>query len=553
MNVGGRRYAEDMTSIAVETVTGIDAGLSMSDIIDTLAAARRSQSAIEALQIATLAVVVDAVLAAESSANHELALRSVAAELGAANRVAPRAMMRRLNDAYVLQHRFPATLDALSRGAVTKQHVDAIVAAGLPLDDDDARAAYEAVALERAKHETPGRLKEVLAVLAEEFQPTTMTERHRAARDERRVVLSDRENGMSELYAYLPSVLAHGIYDLLTDATHKVTKHRARAVGVLSRENAQRELAGALPRGGGQMIGSREPDNRRDLDRRGEPDDGEPDGVSTSADDHALDVFATDNRSFDQIRADVLSDIVLGGSPIAHGIGESGLTAHVQLTMPLLSAAGLSEDAAVLAGCGPIDAETARRLVGAASGWERVMTHPISGQILAVDRYRPSEDQRRALRVRDEHCRYPGCRSKIWRTDLDHSHDYAHGGETSTGNLANLCRTHHTMKHATGWRIRQLPRGVIEWISPNGKTYTDVPVSTLRFIATEDLPPGAPEPRCQRDRTAWFAAHDKRPVGAHDSDGVEADYLAGTAPAESLAHKSADAANPFICPEPPPF
>ncbi|MCR2678846.1 hypothetical protein NSP03_24390, partial [Salmonella enterica] len=58
--------------------------------------------------------------------------------------------------------------------------------------------------------------------------------------------------------------------------------------------------------------------------------------------------------------------------------------------------------AAELDGMIPIDPATARRLAGAASGWDRVLTHPISGALLAVDRYRPSEDLRRHLRARDE-------------------------------------------------------------------------------------------------------------------------------------------------------
>ena len=37
------------------------------------------------------------------------------------------------------------------------------------------------------------------------------------------------------------------------------------------------------------------------------------------------------------------------------------------------------------------------------------MFHPHTGATLAVDRYRPSAELRRFLRVRDERCRFPGC------------------------------------------------------------------------------------------------------------------------------------------------
>ena len=110
-----------------------------------------------------------------------------------------------------------------------------------------------------------------------------------------------------------------------------------------------------------------------------------------------------------------------------------------------------------------------------------MLTHPVTGAILAVDRYRPGEDLKRLLRVRDEHCRFPGCRMPAHRCDLDHTHDAALGGDTCDGNLAHLCRRHHTLKHATPWTVRQRPGGILEWTSPTGRTYTDTPEPVLRF------------------------------------------------------------------------
>lgn len=117
------------------------------------------------------------------------------------------------------------------------------------------------------------------------------------------------------------------------------------------------------------------------------------------------------------------------------------------------------------------------------------MTHPITGAILAIDRYRVTADLERALRVRDEHCRFPGCRQPPWRCDRDHTHDAARGGRTCLQNLACLCRRHHTLKHATEWGVRQLGGGTLEWTSPTGLTYIDIPPTTLRFIPDGDPPP----------------------------------------------------------------
>jgi hypothetical protein len=151
--------------------------------------------------------------------------------------------------------------------------------------------------------------------------------------------------------------------------------------------------------------------------------------------------------------------------------------------------AGVQETGATLAGYGPIDPETARCLAADAPGWDRVMTHPVTGAVLAVDRYRPSADLLRALRVRDEHCRFPGCRQPVRRCDVDHTHDAALGGDTHIDNLAHLCRRHHTLKHATDWQVRQLGAGSLEWTSPTGLVYIDVPTPTLRFIPSGDPPP----------------------------------------------------------------
>ncbi|WP_306231182.1 HNH endonuclease signature motif containing protein [Agrococcus beijingensis] len=94
---------------------------------------------------------------------------------------------------------------------------------------------------------------------------------------------------------------------------------------------------------------------------------------------------------------------------------------------------------------------------------------------MTVDTYQPNRAQRRLLRARDGHCRWPGCANPVSRADVDHTRDFAKGGMTTLSNLAHLCRRHHTMKHATRWTVRQLPDGVLEWTSPLGTIHRDEP------------------------------------------------------------------------------
>lgn len=158
----------------------------------------------------------------------------------------------------------------------------------------------------------------------------------------------------------------------------------------------------------------------------------------------------------------------------------------------MLTLLGRGDAPATLVGVGPMEPAAARELAGAASGWDRILTDPITHSVLAVDRYTPSESLRRTLRARDEHCRFPGCRQPLSRSDIDHTIDYARGGKTRANNLAHLCRGHHMLKHESAWRVRHLPGGILEWISPTGRAFPDVPASSVRFMPEEDWMQASP-------------------------------------------------------------
>ncbi|MGC5224285.1 DUF222 domain-containing protein [Micromonospora sp. DT81.3] len=386
----------------------------------------------------------------------EMEMRSLVAEFATAVRVSERSMQRQVNEAETLVDGFPRTLAAWREGTIASGHVKVIVDAGFHIDDQDARRAYEVAVLARAERETPGRLRPVARIVADRLHPRSVDERHEGARVARAVVINDLPDGMAELIATLPAVLARGIHDRLSEQARAVKAARSRddEPDAATGGPAEPLRASAMP-----------------------PGEHDPEPV--------------DDRSMDELRADILCDLLLTGSPTiddpATALG--AIRATVQVTVPVLTLAGRSGAAATLAGSGPIDAETARVLAGGATGWDRVMTHPVTGAVLAVDRYRPSEDLRRALRVRDEHCRFPGCRMPAHRCDLDHSHDAVLGGATCEANLTHLCRRHHTLKHATRWTVRQLAGGVLEWTSPASRHYTDTPVPVVRFMPSGDPPP----------------------------------------------------------------
>ena len=121
-----------------------------------------------------------------------------------------------------------------------------------------------------------------------------------------------------------------------------------------------------------------------------------------------------DARTLDQIRADLVADMLLtttpdavSGAGMSDGFGGLGaIRGIVNVTVPALALAGVTDEPAELAGRCPIDPATARQLAGHAAGWERVLADPITGCVLAVDRYTPSADMKRFLRrVSDGLCK----------------------------------------------------------------------------------------------------------------------------------------------------
>ncbi|WP_116452936.1 HNH endonuclease signature motif containing protein [Blastococcus litoris] len=83
--------------------------------------------------------------------------------------------------------------------------------------------------------------------------------------------------------------------------------------------------------------------------------------------------------------------------------------------------------------------------------------------------YRPTAAQRRFVRVRDRHCRWPGCRRGPARCDLDHGEAHADGGPTDCWNLCCLCRRHHRIKtFAPGWGFELFADGSVVVRTPSG-------------------------------------------------------------------------------------
>ncbi|OFI39098.1 hypothetical protein BIU82_15750 [Arthrobacter sp. SW1] len=470
----------------------------LADVVSSLESLERVQARLHALREGLLVMASQLAEAmADDGAGpgsgwrapgREVAERAVAAEIAAATRMSDRTVQRQMGQAVELAVRFPLAYRALSEGRISLAHVRAIQEAGAGLFDDDARSRYEAVVVDCAERQAPNRVRRLAAREAEKAQAEPLTVRHERAAAGRCVRVHPLPDGMAELAATLPAAVAYGIHDRLTQMAKKHT-----------------ELGAA---GGGQAAGV----------------DATAAGTSTG-----------EPRSMDQLRADLFADMLLRGAPAGHDTPDgllAAISARVDITVPVLTLVGddgpdtetglgesdvngpgaasptaqtpapksgskpgrLSRAAAELNGRHPIDPDTARALAGAATAWNRVLTDPISGAVLAVDRYRPGEDLKRLLTARDSRCRFPGCGIPARELDLDHTHDAALGGATEAGNLAGLCRRHHVLKHQSRWTTRQSGNGTLEWTSPTGRIYTDSPPTPAANTVPARYPEAAKPP-----------------------------------------------------------
>jgi hypothetical protein len=207
----------------------------------------------------------------------------------------------------------------------------------------------------------------------------------------------------------------------------------------------------------------------------------------------------SETRTLDQVRADVIADLLIEGRTDLHPAEARGIRATVAVTVPilaLLDQAPEGTEPAVVEGIGPIPVERARELAGGAEGWMRVLTHPENGTVLSVgrDRYSPPPSLRRLVKWRADRCMGPGCGMPAPRCEIDHRIAWEHGGETRLENLNPFGKGHHIVKHHGGWTVRDVEGsfGAVEWISPTGRRYIVQPERRVPVFRTQhdgDPPP----------------------------------------------------------------
>lgn len=365
-----------------------------------------------------------------SGRSSSLAFTETVAETAALLKLSEGTAARVVSESLTLTGALTKTLAALEKGEICSARASVIVEQSRTLPDE-AVHAFETEILVTAGDLNRPRLTARCRRLREKLHPETLIARRVKAEADRCVVFEPDRDGMAWLSAYLPAEQALALHTIVDAAA-------------------------------------------RDL-RAGD-----------------------DLRTLPQLRADILTDMLLtaggttgvvpdSGAICRHGSGSADgsrtgqgtrpQSAKIVVTVPVFSLMGLTDEPAELEGYGPIPADAARRLAADATSWMRLLSHPYNGAVLGLDRtrYRPSEDLRMWVRLREKTCSFYGCSRPASRCDLDHLISWSDDGTTSRDNMYPLCKRHHMLKHQTDWTPTPDPGGGLNWLSPGGRTYTTPP------------------------------------------------------------------------------
>ncbi|MDR6416494.1 DUF222 domain-containing protein [Pseudarthrobacter sulfonivorans] len=348
----------------------------------------------------------------------------IQAEVACAMTVSERTAGALLGEAHRLTTALPLTLAALQAGTISWQHARIMVDETINLDPAGAQS-LEAHFLDPgapnpargpAGEMVPSRFRAKARTWRERHHPDSIEQRHKKSALDRRLEYAPDRDGMAWLSAYLPADQAAGIWNRSTAAARALQS-------------------------------------------------------------------PTEARTLTQLRADTAAAWLLGGTldgTLGGSVdGAAGLIpspkAQVLVTVPVFALMGLTDEAAILDGYGPIPPSMARALVAdGAESFHRVLTDPRDGAPLEIGResYRIPKALRQWLRLRDGKCQFPGCSNQSLDNEADHLKAWAHGGTTGISNLAQLCPKHHRLKHTKSWKpTTASPNEPPGWISPTGRHY----------------------------------------------------------------------------------
>lgn len=281
----------------------------------------------------------------------------------------------------------------------------------------EALAAFDRALADLAPESAPGVFRSRARRWAERLAPVDAVEEHRQACTKRTVYLETDEAGMAWIHLLTETNQARAIFRRLT-STAKNMQRRSR--DARTRDQLRADLASGWLRGVGT-----------------------PTAVKTK-------VFVT-------VPADILA-------PAAR--------ATVRRDLPVPDSAPNLNEAPRLDTGEVIDAATAVRLLLEAGSFTRVITDPVTGVVLDLDRTSrvATRQQREWLLMIHGTCTRDGCSRHAAESDIDHWDAY-HGprrGPTDIDNLHPFCGPENQLKERSRFRYRRRRDGTVQLTSPTG-------------------------------------------------------------------------------------
>jgi hypothetical protein len=434
-------------------------------------------------------------------------LRSVADEIALVLTVRRGHAMARVHTCCELVHNFPATLRALSEGALTERAAFTIVSELSVLAELDDLHAAEAAVLDWARTHPLVEIKQACRREAAHRSPAATGKTHQRARDERSVRMYPDDLGSAALVHHQDALDAAAVMTSLSRAAAHRRRHGdTRTMDQLRADIALTRLLPRTKHPHPHPTDTTTPDtadtvpaDRRDSDHSdgdGGPGPGAGSGGMGEAAAGGAEATVVIHATGAEIRALINADEATGGEADHHGpIPQSALRKHLikalTRTLPpnlpttptnprpgaaVHRARTTGDNTTNRAGNGRHGGNGGSGVAGGTRGGSRIELR-ITDQPpdSDPDRYTPSAALDRYVRLRDRTCQFPGCKQPAEFTDLDHRTPFATGGRTTAANLWCLCRHHHRLKHEGGWQVHPNPDGTHTWTSPTRRQYRNNP------------------------------------------------------------------------------
>jgi hypothetical protein len=459
------------------------------------------------------------------------------------------------------ERRLPACSQALWDGKIGEYRMKIIADQTLCLDDKGAAEADQILA-EAAPGLTPGQLRALAARVVLMIDPGAAEERRRDASTRARVVKYREDAGTAALCGRdLPSdavlrswqhidaaaralqacgikagldKLRAAVYLSLTSGTDPLTVlqllQEATGEPVTPGEGAEGNTARDGKTWPWEEPCEAETQPTADDDRAADGDDSAADGDDSAADGDDSDKGGEDGEGGARRDGPGRPRGPAGGAVNPQAGPGAPYQAVINLLVPIGTGFGWSSAPGEIPGYGPLDPETTRDMMAAASRhpltrwcvtligadgtaaahgcaagrhpwsppgpgvadpWQqaagfldnlRVKPAPVAkgtcDHAEYTDRYEVPRKLKHIIRARTATCVAPCCNQPAADGDADHTVPWPEG-PTCQENLGPPCRYHHRNKQATGWTLEQPDPGVFRWTSPSGRVRTTYPTRYL--------------------------------------------------------------------------